>query len=144
MRDINRIEPFLKDLKEVWKNYPDLRFSQLTDLIFSKCSVDPFFIEDDKMLDIIHTCLPTEERKIKIGGIYKHFKGKYYIVLNVVTHSETKEKMALYKRLNEDNGEIYVRPLQMFLSEVDHVKYPEVTQKYRFELQTIENSEEIY
>ena len=75
-------------------------------------------------------------RRIKIHGIYKHFKGKYYIVEDIAFDSETKEKMVVYRRLYDDKS-LWVRPLDMFLSEVDHIKYPNVKQKYRFELQEI-------
>ena len=78
------------------------------------------------------------ERELKIHGVYKHFKGDYYLVEDVANHSETKEKYVVYRRLYGDNS-LWIRPLDMFLSEVDHEKYPNVEQKYRFELQDIQS-----
>ncbi len=75
---------------------------------------------------------------LKIKGIYRHFKGDYYLVEDVAFDSETKEEVVVYRRLYGD-GSLWVRKKDMFLSEVDHIKYPNVKQKYRFELQDIES-----
>jgi len=77
-------------------------------------------------------------QELKINGIYKHFKGDYYLVVDVANHSETKDPYVVYRRLYGD-GSLWIRPMDMFLSEVDHEKYPNVEQKYRFELQNIES-----
>ena len=62
-----------------------------------------------------------------------------YEIIGVATHSETLEPMMVYKPLYDDSG-MYVRPLDMFLSEVDHEKYPDIKQKYRFEKVHKENT----
>ena len=79
--------------------------------------------------------------ELKIKGVYKHFKGDYYIVEDVATHSETKEKYVVYRGLYGDS-ELYIRPMEMFLSKVDKQKYPNVDQEYRFELQEIKSVRE--
>ena len=71
-------------------------------------------------------------RKIKTNTIYRHFKGDYYLVLDIAKHSETKETYVIYRALYDSN-ELWVRPLDMFLSEIDHEKYTTIKQKYRFE-----------
>ena len=76
--------------------------------------------------------------ELKMKGIYKHFKGDYYIVEDIAIHSETKEKYVVYRGLYGDN-ELYIRPYDMFISKVDKEKYPYVKQEYRFELQDIKS-----
>ncbi len=79
------------------------------------------------------------ERKIEVGKIYRHFKGHIYQVIAIAYDSEKYDenhkeeaKMVVYQNRNDKN-DCWVRPYQMFNSKVDHEKYPEVKQEYRFQ-----------
>lgn len=71
-------------------------------------------------------------REIKPNTRMRHFKGKEYTFLYKAYHTESTEIFAIY-RAEYDDFKIYARPYDMFVSEVDKEKYPDVTQKYRFE-----------
>ncbi|MEG0022279.1 MAG: DUF1653 domain-containing protein [Bacilli bacterium] len=75
-------------------------------------------------------------REVEVGKRYKHFKGQIYKVLMIALDSETNEekpkKVVVYQALYGDNL-IWVRDYDMFLSNVDKDKYPEIKQEYRFE-----------
>ena len=74
-----------------------------------------------------------EGHVVKVDKVYRHFKGKLYKTLCIAKHSETLEELVIYKALYGE-GEIYARPVDMFLEKVDKNKYPDATQEYRFEL----------
>ena len=109
-------------------------------LIRNKNNANDFFNiwikrENDyfNILKIKESCDLLMERTIKIKGIYKHFKGNLYYVEDVAKNSEDEKLYVVYRQLYGDNS-LWIRPLDMFLSEVDHDKYPDIKQKYRFEL----------
>lgn len=80
--------------------------------------------------------------EIKENQIYRHFKGNRYQVLCIAKHTETYEDLVVYKALSGD-GQVYARPLPMFLSKVDREKFPDEKQEYRFELEEIGIQEDI-
>jgi len=69
--------------------------------------------------------------EVLIGRVYKHYKGNYYIVENIAIHSETGEKMVIYRALYGD-GKVYARPYDMFIERINKEK-----SCYRFQLQEI-------
>ena len=75
-------------------------------------------------------------QELKIKGIYRHFKGDYYLVEDIALHSETMEKMVVYRALYGDQ-QLYIRPYDMFLEEVNRNG-----KKYRFEEQDIKSVKE--
>ena len=90
--------------------------------------------------------MQKEENRFQPGDIVQHFKrelshealdaepNKYlYEIVSWARHSETDERYVVYRALY-GTREIWVRPYDMFMEEVDRAKYPAVKQKYRFEL----------
>ena len=77
-------------------------------------------------------------RRVKINGVYKHFKGDYYIVVDLAKYSEDMTELVIYRGLYGD-APLWARPLNDFLAEVNHQKYPNVKQKYSFQLMNIES-----
>ncbi|MEX0598132.1 MAG: DUF1653 domain-containing protein [Candidatus Paceibacterota bacterium] len=72
-------------------------------------------------------------REVEQASVYRHFKGNYYYVMGLAEHTETYETMVMYHALSLE-AENFVRPMDMFLSEVEEGKENPTGQKYRFEL----------
>lgn len=81
-----------------------------------------------------------DTNRLQPGDIVQHFKGNMYQILTFGTHSETEELVVIYQQLYWPYN-FFVRPYDMFMSEVDKVKYPDTKQKYRFEKIKIEHNE---
>jgi len=75
-------------------------------------------------------------REILVNRIYRHFKGDLYLVEGIAKDTETNVTYVVYRALYGKN-ELFVRPLEMFASEVDHQKYPDCKTKYRFTLEEV-------
>ncbi|MDO4187460.1 MAG: DUF1653 domain-containing protein [Lachnospiraceae bacterium] len=75
------------------------------------------------------------------GQIYKHFKGSLYKIVTIAVHTETSDKLVVYQSV-EKPERVFARPLDMFMSEVDRLRYPLVKAKYRFTLLVEEPEEE--
>ena len=74
-----------------------------------------------------------DSERFRLHGLYRHYKGNYYLLEDVIYHSETGEKMVAYRALYGD-GRLWCRPYDMFFEELNVQKYPNAGQKWRFEL----------
>lgn len=80
-----------------------------------------------------------EMKKPVSGEFYRHFKGKIYQIRELAKDSETGEEMVVYQGMYPP-FQVWVRPLSIFLEKVDHEKYPECCQQYRFERLVFQNT----
>ena len=82
-------------------------------------------------------------REEMIGRRYRHFKGGIYVVLTIAVHSESDESLVVYQALDRPDL-VWARPISMFLSNVDHKKYPDVKQEDVYKRQGSDNRESLY
>ena len=66
------------------------------------------------------------------GELYRHFKGGLYRIVTIAQHTENAEGLVVY-RSEEDPSKVWARPVTLFCSPVDRVKYPDAAQEMRFE-----------
>lgn len=109
----------MRDIKypAIYKHFKNNYYAVMS---ISKSICDKSVIEKAKKLQGYHTELNKIIDIYKLGDLYYH-------------DENLEDSLVLYKALYDDKG-IYARPLNMFLSEVDKNKYPDIEQKYRFEL----------
>ena len=86
-------------------------------------------IERDNKKIEIKTVLEDKEN----ATVFTHFKGKEYKIITIGKDSETEEEKVIYEG-QYDNKPVWIRSYKEFFSEVDHNKYKDVKQKYRFEI----------
>lgn len=75
-------------------------------------------------------------RNILLNHVYRHFKGKYYLTMNIAEHTGSGELYVVYRALYGE-GRVYIRTMEEFLSKTDKKKYPTALQDFRFELSEI-------
>lgn len=68
MRNLNRIDPFLKELGDLWKKVPDWRFGQFICNTFGSFMTDPFFVEDNEMLKVLKDYFEPQESEVSANG----------------------------------------------------------------------------
>ena len=83
--------------------------------------------------------MTRKDRRFSIGTIVKHFKGGLFRIEDFAKHTETDELLVIYRKLTPPFY-CYARPEAMFCSEVDKDKYPNASQRYRFEKVTKEEA----
>ena len=111
-----------------------------------KSQVRPVSLDKEEYVELEVQSLELKQeevipRDIRVGDIVQHFKREWvsgetseylYKVLAFAQHTETGEKLVIYQGLYSP-FKICARPYGMFMSEVDHEKYPDIKQQYRFE-----------
>ena len=75
--------------------------------------------------------------ELRLHGIYRHFKGNYYLVTDTARSAEDGREYVIYRALYGDCG-LWIREKEEFLSPVDREKYPDAQQEYRFQLQEVD------
>ena len=87
MRDVNRIDPFLERLGEIWKErFPDLRFGQMMFNFFSAFG-DPFYLEEDEFLTAFEAYCKGEDPRAAVRALLEEKLEKY---INFTSDEEQK------------------------------------------------------